>query len=151
MFVYRIALSKYADSLKASKRAARWNPNEVETIYTSANRALACLENVVHRGKLGLSQVFSVMTIEIDDQIKKEKILLNDLPDNWKEFEQMPLTQALGGKWISKNKTAILEVPSSVIDDEVNYLINPKHPDFEFIKLIKTDPFMFDKRIKLES
>lgn len=151
MFVYRIALSKYANSLKASKRAARWNANDIETIYTSANRSLACLENVVHRGKLGLNQVFNVMTIQIDDHIKKEEILLSDLPDDWKEFDQMPITQALGGKWISENKTAILEVPSSIIDEEVNYLINPKHLDFKFIKLIRTDPFMFDKRIKLES
>ena len=58
MFVYRIALIKYANSLKASGRAARWNPNETEVIYTSANRSLACMENVVHRGQLGLNQVF---------------------------------------------------------------------------------------------
>lgn len=149
MFVYRITLSVYANSLKASGRAARWNPNETEMIYASANRSLACLENVVHRGQLGLSQVFSVMTIQFDDNIKKEKIELKDLPEDWKEFHQMPVTQAIGEKWISENKTAIIEIPSSIIEEEVNYLINPKHPDFKFIKLIKTDPFIFDQRIKL--
>lgn len=149
MFVYRITLSKYANSLKASGRAARWNPNKTEMIYTASNRSLACLENVVHRGQLGLSQVFSVMTIQIDDNIKKEKIELKDLPEDWKEFHQMPFTQAIGEKWISENKTAIIEIPSSIIEEEVNYLINPKHIDFKFIKLIKTDPFVFDNRIKL--
>ncbi len=149
MFVHRITLSKYANSLKASGRAARWNPNEIEMIYTSANRSLACLENVVHRGQFGLSQVFSVMTIQVDDNIKKEKIELKDLPEDWKEFHQMPFTQAIGEKWISENKTAIIEIPSSIIEEEVNYLINPKHIDFKFVKLIKTDPFVFDNRIKL--
>jgi len=149
MFIYRIALSIYANALKASGRAARWNLNETEMIYTSSSRSLACLENVVHRGQLGLSQVFSVMTIQIDDEIEKEKIRLNDLPVDWKEFYRMPMTQAIGEKWISTERTAVMEVPSSIVEEEVNYLINPKHPDFNLIKLIKTDPFVFDKRIKL--
>jgi RES domain-containing protein len=149
MFVYRITLSVYADALKASGRAARWNPNKTEMIYTAANRSLACLENVVHRGKLGLTEVFSIMTIEVNDQIEKEKISLKDLPKDWKEFYQMPYIQSLGEKWIAENKTAVLEVPSSIIEEEANYLINPLHPDFKFIELIKTNPFTFDQRIKL--
>lgn len=149
MFIYRIALSIYASALKASGRAARWNLNETEMIYTSSSRSLACLENVVHRGQLGLNQIFSVMTIQVDDKIEKEKIGLNDLPVDWKEFYQMTMTQALGEKWISTKRTAVMEVPSSIVEEEVNYLINPKHPDFNLIKLIKTDPFVFDKRIKL--
>ncbi|MEX8546452.1 MAG: RES family NAD+ phosphorylase [Mucilaginibacter sp.] len=149
MLVYRITLSVYANALKASGRAARWNPNKTEMIYTTSNRSLACLENVVHRGQLGLSQIFSIMTIEIDDQIEKGKIGLNDLPKDWKEFDQMPFTQTLGGQWIKTNKTAVLEVPSSIIEEEVNYLINPNHVDFKWIELIKTDSFVFDQRIKL--
>ncbi len=149
MFVYRITLSVYSDKLKASGRAARWNPNKTEVIYTASNRSLACLENVVHRGQLGLSQIFSIMAINVDDKIKKEKISLNELPEDWKEFNRMPFTQALGERWISENRSAIMQVPSSIVEEEVNYLINPKHPDFNFVKLIKIDPFVFDKRIKL--
>ena len=118
-------------------------------IYTASNRSLACLENVVHRGQLGLSQIFSIMTINIDDKIEKEKISLNELPKDWKEFDQMPFTQSLGEQWIKANRTAVMEVPSSIIEEEVNYLINPNHVDFKLIELIKTDPFVFDQRIKL--
>ncbi|WP_299289768.1 RES family NAD+ phosphorylase [uncultured Mucilaginibacter sp.] len=142
-------MSVYSDKLKASGRAARWNPNKTEVIYTASNRSLACLENVVHRGQLGLSQIFSIMAINVDDKIKKEKISLNELPEDWKEFNRMPFTQALGERWISENRSAIMQVPSSIVEEEVNYLINPKHPDFNFVKLIKIDPFVFDKRIKL--
>ncbi len=149
MFVYRIALSKYANSLVASGRAGRWNPNDIEMIYTSSTRLLACLENIVHRGQLGLSQIFSVMTIRIEDNVEQERIKQNDLPEDWKEFNQMPFTQAIGERWISSNRSAILQVPSSIVQEEVNYLINPMQSDFKFVKLIKTDPFVFDKRIKL--
>ena len=148
MLVYRIALAKYAGSLQASGRAARWNPNEVQMIYTSSSRSLACLENIVHRSQLGLNQLFGVMAIEIPDNVKNEIIGLKELPANWKEFRQMPHTQAIGEKWISANKTAVLQVPSSIITGEENYLLNPLHPDFKLIRLIKTEPFMFDARIK---
>jgi RES domain-containing protein len=148
MLVYRITLTKFADKLVASGRAARWNPNETEVIYTASSRSLACLENVVHRSQLGLNQLFSIMIIEVPDSVKKQIVKLDDLPADWREFAQMPLTQSIGEAWLNKAQTAILQVPSSIIEEEVNYLINPQHPDFKKIKLSKTDRFLFDLRIK---
>ncbi|WCT13913.1 RES family NAD+ phosphorylase [Mucilaginibacter jinjuensis] len=148
MLIYRITLTKFADKLVASGRAARWNPNETEVIYTASSRSLACLENVVHRSQLGLNQLFSVLTIEVPDSVKKEIVKLSDLPQDWREFAQMPLTQSIGENWLNKAQTVILQVPSSIIEEEVNYLINPQHPDFRKIKLINTDKFVFDMRIK---
>ena len=149
MLVYRITLAKYSHRLIASGRAARWNPNEVEMIYTASSRSLACLENVVHRDKLGLSQVFNIVTIECPDDIKIKTIYLTDLPANWVDFDQMRITQAIGEKWVKDNESAILQVPSSIVSEEVNYLVNPKHPDFERVKILKSQPFVFDSRIKL--
>ena len=69
MLVYRIVLAKYANKLVASGRAARWNPNEVDMVCTASSRSLACLENVVHRNQVGLSQLFSVLTIEFPNSL----------------------------------------------------------------------------------
>jgi RES domain-containing protein len=149
MLVYRITLAKYSGRLIASGRAARWNPNEVEMIYTASSRSLACLENVVHRDRLGLSRVFNILTIEFPPSIKIKTIHLKDLPANWIDFDQMTITQRIGEKWIKDNESVILQVPSSIVSEEVNYLINPKHPDFKLIKIVKTQPFVFDSRIKL--
>ncbi|OKS85217.1 RES family NAD+ phosphorylase [Mucilaginibacter polytrichastri] len=151
MLIYRITLSKFADKLMASGRAARWNPNETEVIYTASSRSLACLENVVHRSQVGLNQLFSILTIEVPDNLKKGVIKLSDLPTDWREFAQMPLTQNIGENWLTKSETAILQVPSSIIEEEVNYLINPQHIDFKKIKLLRTDRFVFDMRIKSPS
>jgi len=148
MIVFRIALSKYTDNLTASGRAARWNFNDIKVIYTSASQSLACLENVVHRSKLGLSVNFSVMHIEIPNEIAYDEIKLNDLPKNWTDFEYMHITQKIGSKWVTEGKKAILRIPSSIIQDEYNYLINPNHIDFSKIKLITVKPFLFDERIK---
>jgi RES domain-containing protein len=149
MLVYRITLAKYSGKLIASGRAARWNPNEVEMIYTASSRSLACLENVVHRDKLGLSLVFNILTIDCPDTIKIKTIPLKSLPANWIDFDQMYLTQKIGEKWVKDAESAILRVPSSIVSEEVNYLINPKHPDFGQIKIVKIQPFVFDSRIKL--
>jgi len=148
MLVYRIIVAKYSKRLIASGRAARWNPNDVEMIYTASSRSLACLENVVHSSMPGLSQLFDVLTIEIPAGIKTEKILLNNLPDDWKDYDQMYHTQSLGEKWLNSNHTAVLQVPSSVVNEEVNYLLNPKHKAFAEIKIVKIQPFVFDSRIK---
>ena len=148
MLVYRIALAAYADKLIASGRAARWNPNEIKMIYTASSRSLACLENAVHRSQAGLNQLFNVMTIDCPDHLTINTINLRDLPDSWAYFDQMRATQQIGEKWIKENETAILRVPSSVINEEVNYLLNPDHKDFKLIRLIKSQPFNFDKRIK---
>jgi RES domain-containing protein len=65
MLVYRIVIAKYADRLIASCRAAHWKPNGVEMSYTASSLSLACLENVVHRDKLGLSMVFDILLLNV--------------------------------------------------------------------------------------
>lgn len=149
MLIFRTTLKKYSDSLYAAGRAARWNNNDVKMIYTANSRALACLENVVHRSKLGLSANFCVLEIEIPNSLGMQEVLLENLPKSWDKFENMHFTQALGDEWIKTGETALLKVPSSIMHEEFNYLINPNHPDFKEIKLVAVKPFFFDDRIEL--
>lgn len=140
MFLYRITLARYSFALTASGRAARWNPNEVKMIYTASSRSLACLENVVHRDKTGLSAAFNLIVIECPNAVKIKTIQLEDLPANWTDFDQMIKTQRIGEQWAQSNASAILQVPCSIVEEEVNFLINPNHPDFEMIRIVKTQP-----------
>ena len=80
--------------------------------------------------------------------IPTKEVYLKDLPQNWDQFEQMHLMQKIGDLWVKECKTAILKVPSSIIHDECNYLLNPDHLDYKKIKLVATKPFLFDDRIK---
>ncbi|HKG07871.1 MAG TPA: RES family NAD+ phosphorylase [Pedobacter sp.] len=148
MQVYRIVLARYATGLIASGRAARWNLNDTEMIYTAGSRSLACLENIVHRNQIGLNQSFKVMTIEVPDDIRILTADVKKLPVNWTEYQNIPLTQQIGEEWILEGRSALLKVPSSIIFAEYNYLINPKHTDFQSIKLLKSESFVFDRRIK---
>ncbi|GAB3978140.1 RES family NAD+ phosphorylase [Spirosoma terrae] len=148
MLVYRITKAVYADRLVASGGAARWNSRGQFVLYTAATRALACLENVVHRSGEGLQETFRVMVIDVLDAIFVETITLDTLPADWFDFNQYDSCQRLGSEWLRSGRSAVLRVPSAIIPNEWNYLLNPAHPDFPRIQLIRTEPFLFDPRIK---
>lgn len=149
MEVYRITLEKWAGSLAASGYAARWNSNGKFVVYTSWARSLACLENVVHKKGRGLIGSFKTMLIEIPETLAIESIQAADLPKNWQDFEAYHLCQQLGDAWLNAMKSAVLAVPSVIVPQERNYLLNPQHPDFQKVKLLRNEDFVFDPRIKI--
>lgn len=148
MIVYRITLAKYAKKLQASGSAARWNSNDVRVIYTAGSRSLACLENVVHRSSRGLQGIFRTLVIDIPDSLKIIIIDPNELPAQWQQYSGMPHTQQIGNKWVESQSSAVLRVPSVIIPHEYNFIINPAHKSFSKIKLLASEPFEFDTRIK---
>lgn len=148
MLVYRITRAIYANRLVASGGAARWNERGQYVIYTAATRALACLENVVHRSGEGLLDVFRVMVIDVPDDLAVETVSPDALPADWFDFHQYDTCQLLGGDWLRRSESAVLRVPSAIIAHEWNYLLNPAHPLFFRIRLLRTEPFQFDPRIK---
>ncbi len=148
MLVYRIVLEKWSQSLTASGQAARWNSPGRFVLYTAGSRALACLENVVHRNSRGLNQLFKTMVIAVPDDVLVVKISEADLPDGWHEFNNYYITQQRGDEWLDGMKSAVLAVPSAIIPAEQNFLFNIQHPDFQKIKLLRTEDFVFDPRIK---
>lgn len=147
MIVYRIVLEKYA-LLAASGFEARWNSNGNKVIYTSSSRALACLENVVHRSGEGLHDNFRTLVIDIPNTERIEKITEKDLPKNWQQYAMEYLCRRIGDDWFYRQDSLILQVPSSIIPNEVNYLINAQHKNFKKVKLKNIEPFLFDTRIK---
>ena len=151
MIVYRITKAIYASRLVASGGAARWNERGQYVIYTAATRALACLENVVHRSGEGLLDVFRVMVIDVPDDLVVETAGPDALPADWFDFHRYDACQRLGGDWLRSGQSAVLRVPSAIIAHEWNYLLNPAHPQFSRIRLLRTEPFLFDPRIKTEA
>lgn len=148
MQVYRITLAKWSTGLVASGNPARWNSKGKFVIYTAATRALACLENVVQRSGEGLDSRFRVMIISIPIKIKTKEIKLSELPDDWHDNLGYSDCQILGDQWYDEVTTAVLKVPSAIIQSEFNYVLNPKHSDFSKITLLKTEEFFYDPRLK---
>jgi RES domain-containing protein len=147
MTVYRIAKEEYSTALKASGYAARWNHKGSFVIYTAESRSLACLENLVHRSGEGNNSLYRVMIVQIPESIGITILDEGKLRPDWKNPESELYCRNIGADWLSTSVTAILKVPSVLIKNEFNFIINPNHPDFKKIKLTGTEDFIFDQRL----
>lgn len=148
---YRITTKKWATTLQASGFASRWNSSGKFVIYSAENRSLACLENLVHRNGFGLTSDFCVVTILIPDDITTLQITSNQLPKNWDDLSEVGhlICRDFGDKWLDSQTAAVLIVPSVIIKNEQNILLNPNHQDFKKIKIVATDNFLFDERFSI--
>lgn len=147
MVVFRITTKRWAGVLTASGYPARWNSKGTHIIYTASSRALACLENLVHRSGEGLNQQFRITEIYIPDRIPVKQINQKNLAEGWHRMENYHHCQKIGDRWAENAESLVLEVPSSIIRDESNILINPQHSEFSKVKVQKITPFDFDKRL----
>lgn len=148
MIVYRITLEKWAHSLAGSGYPARWNSKGRYVIYTAGSRALACLENLAHRSGEGLDHLFCIIEIKLPERSSVQNVDPLTLPVNWYKPDAYPFCQAIGDSWIDMKENLILRVPSSIIPDEYNILINPGHPGFRDVGIHSVTPFRFDQRLK---
>ena len=148
MEIYRICLAKYASELVASGNPGRWNLRGQLVIYAAGSRALACLENVVHRSGEGLNSLFKVIRINVPDALLIEELTLDQMPPDWQLPRHYARCQPLGTAWYQRQTVAVLRVPSSIIAHEYNYVLNTHHPDFGQIRIVGWEDFEFDSRIK---
>lgn len=150
MIVFRLSHIKYCNDLSgkgAGTYGGRWNSKGKALLYTSDSRALCITEVAVHT-PLGIVPVdYSLGIIEIPDDSRVQEIIPDQLPADWKSFPHSASTQLIGDQFILDKKNLILKVPSAVVPGEYNYLINPAHPEFPTISLLRTEPFTFDARL----
>ncbi len=150
MDVFRISKTKYANDLTgfgAEKFGGRWNSKGNAVLYTSSSRALALTEILVHIPVHFLQNDFSIIHLELPKSAFIKEINLKDLPKNWKQIPANKSTQIIGDLFLEENKCLALKIPSVVIEQEFNYLINPYHKDFKKVKIKSIEAFSFDKRL----
>jgi RES domain-containing protein len=151
--IWRIERRKHARSpfsgVGAKLNGGRWNSVGKSVVYSSATLSLAALEKLVHMQLRHFrKQDLVSFSAEILDTVLIEQKEETDLPQNWRSSElyHLELIQ-IGDEWLMSDRTAVLRVPSAIIPQEYNYLLNPAHPDFANIKIGAPEPFIFDKRL----
>jgi RES domain-containing protein len=148
MLVYRIVHNLYAKNLFASGIKGRWNGSGKKVIYAVESIALAFLENMVRRQGVGFNNDFKIMIINVPDKIPIYEINVSKLTNEWRNFNDYSNCQSLGDKWYEAAKTPVLKVPSAVLPESFNYVINSEHADFRLIKLVATTDLVPDERIE---
>jgi RES domain-containing protein len=153
MKVFRIEREKYLNTTLSGIGASmddgnRWNSRFTRLVYTAESRALALLEVAVHLD-LGEDLPSDRFLVEIDipDDEKVQEIHLEDLPTNWNEHPPTSSTQAIGDDFVLQGAALLLKVPSCIVPDEFNYLINPHHIAMQRVRVCKTVVMGFDARL----
>lgn len=59
-------------------------------------------------------------------------------------------TRAIGDPWLAQQRSLALAVPSAVLPDSTNLLIDPLHPGAAAISVREGQPFRFDPRLRPE-
>jgi len=85
--------------------------------------------------------------VDIPDTLTIETVKIESLPRDWRRYPGPEALKDIGTAWASKVSTAILAVPSAVIPEERNYLLNPAHRQFKRIRIRKPVAFRFDARM----
>ena len=149
MEVFRISKADYADKLSSSGSANRWNKNGQNVIYTGSSRSLSTLELIVHRGNVAPKIDYKVMVISIaDDDNLVKQVLISNLPKKWRRMSAYPALQKIGSEWYESQETLMLKVPSAIIPNEYNFVINTEHPDFsKNVTLVRKEEYFWDDRL----
>jgi RES domain-containing protein len=148
MLVYRITFRTFTSSLFAPGIEGRWNGAARKVIYAAESIPLAFMENMIRRKGVGFNDDFRIMIIEIPDSLGITVITPHDLADGWRDYRDYTICQAVGNNWYDGGKTAVLKVPSAVLPEANNYVINSAHPDFKKMILISSIPLIPDERIE---
>jgi len=148
--LYRISRTKYAKDLSgegARLAGGRWNHKGTPMIYTAASRSLAALEALVHMSQADFLIKRKIVLIEIPETIVPQTIDKSALPKNWRRYPPPFKLADIGTQWAVSMKNLLLQVPSAVVPDEFNILINPAHPDMKHVTVAEIEDFNFDKRL----
>lgn len=150
MIVYRIAKKTYLSDLTgtgARLHGGRWNKIGVPLIYTSSHLSLAVLELLANQVRQLVDDSFGYIKISIpDNQIKR--IDLPAIHPDWRLSPYHESTIQIGTSWAQIQDSLALQVPSAVLHQEDNVLINPLHPSFNSISIIETGELDLDGRVR---
>lgn len=130
----------------ARRNAGRWNSLGIPVVYTASHRSLAMLEILVHlRGK-GPLPAYITFPIGFDESLV-EHVGLATLAAGWDAEPASASSQAVGDNWAREARSAVLAVPSAVVPEEINYLLNPNHAQFSTIAIGDPSLCRFDPRL----
>lgn len=148
MKVYRIADCAYINDLSgkgAALHGGRWNSKDVYVVYTAESPALALLEAVVHIGRIPVRN-YCMLTLEIPAD-KTKTVKTEQLPANWHSNPAPDILRKWGDEFVEANKYLALLVPSVIMPEEHNFLLNPGHLDFRKIKITGSRTISIDDRL----
>lgn len=148
MIIYRLAVESYKEDLSgagAKIYGGRWNVPGFAAIYTAENISLAVLEILVNADKTNIPPGYFLLKLQVPDSLLFKLIPHQSLKEKW--YNDFEYTQFIGTNFLASGKEAVLKMPSAIVKEEYNYLLNPAHADFKKITIRETTHFDLDIRL----
>ena len=147
MVLWRISnhLSLTGDG--ALRASGRWHTRGKRIVYCAQTPAAALLETLVHFEieVRDLPVRYRLLRIEAPENAAVEHVPLDQLPIDW--VARSDVTRAIGDEWLSKNRSPLLLVPSAVVPETLNVLLNPIQPDADRIVIAQVSDHVIDPRL----
>lgn len=148
---WRIAKKAYAldrQGTGARLTGGRWNSPGIAAIYAGLTPEIAAMEKLVHTSDM-LPQDLVLAKIDLPNEgqlYKRHKV--DDLPDGWDALPSSTAAIALGDTFLLSATHLGLVVPSAVMPEAYNIVLNPNHPAFSAVTISIVRPFEFDSRLR---
>lgn len=146
--VYRIIEPRQAShpfSGAGSDAGGRWTSPRTQGVYASLSPATAMIEYLVHlEGETPRELLMATASVPIECVLAQV-----ELPGEWPERPYRDNVRHIGDDWSRSKRSFALRVPSAVVPDEHNILLNPEHPDFAKLQLEQLTPVRLDPRLRL--
>ena len=153
MRVWRLIARRHAatafSGIGNKKVGSRWVPEGELAVYTSEHASTAVLENLVHMDPSHFRDNYILIAADIPDDLAMDVVSVESLEPDWQSRYEDDTLQQVGKDWIERGESAVLSVPSALMPQERNLILNPLHPDFTKIIIHEPVDFTFDKRLSM--
>jgi RES domain-containing protein len=146
MILWRISRHLDLSGTGGQRLPGRWHHIGHPVVYLATSPAAALLEVCVHTSANDIPPSYTLLKVSTPDDLAILQIDLSRLPADWPNRPE--LTGNLGTDWLKKSATALLEVPSAIVPETRNILLNPLHPEAAQCKIVATQAYPFDSRLK---
>jgi RES domain-containing protein len=148
MTAYRICNLSFKDDISGSGAklyGSRWNSIGTPMLYLAGSISLAWLEMLVHLQYQDKSTDFALLYLNLPEEAAIQDLQIAKLKQDWQR--DVGYTRFIGDEFIRSKQKLALKVPSAVVEEEANYLVNPLHPAFKKVEIEKSKIFQFDYRL----
>jgi RES domain-containing protein len=144
--LYRSRHGPGLDGIGGMFAEGRWHTLGEPVVYFGGSAAIVVLERLAHTDPDLLPDDLQLARFDFAGPVLDTKVEeFTDLPANWRQDESA--TRRIGGQWRSRGSACLLAVPSAILPEERNFVLNPEHPDAKLLRLVGKRRFAFDPRL----
>jgi RES domain-containing protein len=149
MVLWRVSNYASLDGAGGLLTAGRWHSKGRPVLYCAQNPATALLETLVHIeiDAEDLPDNFQVLKIEAKRKVSLQRVQAAQLPNDWPDNTEA--TRAAGDRWLTEGRSPLLEVPSILVPETWNVLVNPLHTEIALLNIVQVYEHPFDPRLFL--